>query len=179
MSTIEQTPAEKNAQAGTAAAAPRGLAGRVAGLTRFFIIAPIAGLLVAAIVMTGVAVYDVGKITVSVFSGHPEVSRLVVGFIEVADIFLLAVVLYIMAVGLYELFIDDDLELPGWLVIHDLDDLKEKLVGVVIVVLAVFFLGRVIEAENPIEVLYLGGGIALVIAALSYFSSRVLDGGKH
>ncbi len=61
---------------------------------------------------------------------------------------MLAVVLYIMAVGLYELFIDDNLDLPAWLVIHNLEDLKEKLVGVVIVVLAVFFLGRVIESEK-------------------------------
>ena len=89
---------------------------------------------------------------------------------------MLAVVLYIMAVGLYELFIDDNLDLPAWLVIHNLEDLKEKLVGVVIVVLAVFFLGRVIESQEPLEVLYLGVGISAVIAALSYFSSRVLEG---
>jgi hypothetical protein len=36
----------------------------------------------------------------------------------------------------------------------------------------------VIESQEPIEVLYLGGGISLVIAALSYFSSRVLEGGQ-
>jgi uncharacterized membrane protein YqhA len=151
---------------------------RVAGFTRFFILAPITGLAIAAIVMTGVAVVDVVKITGEALTGHVAISKLVVGFIEVADIFLLAVVLYIMAIGLYELFIDDNLPLPGWLVIHNLEDLKEKLVGVVIVVLAVFFLGRVIESEDAIEVLYLGGGIAAVIVALSYFSSQVLEGHK-
>ena len=154
------------------------VASRVVGLTRYFVLAPIAGLAVAAMVMTIVAVIDVAKITSLAFAEHVEVSKVVVGFIEVADIFLLAVVLYIMSVGLYELFIDDTLPLPAWLAIHNLDDLKEKLVGVVIVVLAVFFLGRVIEAHEAIEVLYLGGGIALVIAALSYFSSRVLEGHK-
>jgi len=152
------------------------LVARVAAFTRYFILAPIIGLAIAAVVMTGVAVVDVVHLTAEAFSGHAEISKLVVGFIEVADIFLLAVVLYIMSVGLYELFIDDNLPLPAWLVIHNLDDLKEKLVGVVIVVLAVFFLGRVIESQEPIEVLYLGGGIAAVIAALSYFSSRVLGG---
>lgn len=150
---------------------------RVAGLTRFFILAPITGLALAAVVMTGVAVVDVVKLTQEAFSGHVAISTLVVGFIEVADIFLLAVVLYIMSVGLYELFIDDNLPLPEWLVIRNLEDLKEKLVGVVIVVLAVFFLGRVIESEHAIDVLYMGGGISLVIAALSYFSSTVLGGG--
>lgn len=153
--------------------------GRVAGWTRFLVLAPIAGLAVSAIVMTGVAVVDVIKLTSAALIEHVDISKLVVGFIEVADVFLLAVVLYIMSLGLYELFIDDNLPLPAWLVIHTLEDLKEKLVGVVIVVLAVFFLGRVIESDEPIEVLYLGGGISLVIAALSYFSSRVLEGGKE
>ena len=174
MSASQPEPAENN----VTSPQKRGIVARVAGFTRFFIIAPITGLAVAAVVMTGVAVYDVIKITATLFSGHPEVSKLVVGFIEVADIFLLAVVLYIMAVGLYELFIDDNLDLPDWLVIHNLEDLKEKLVGVVIVVLAVFFLGRVIESQNALEVLYLGGGIAAVIIALSYFTSRVLEAHK-
>lgn len=153
--------------------------GKVAGWTRFLILAPILGLAVSAIVMTGVAVVDVFKLTTAALIEHVAISKLVVGFIEVADVFLLAVVLYIMSLGLYELFIDDNLPLPAWLVIHTLDDLKEKLVGVVIVVLAVFFLGRVIESNEPIDVLYLGGGISLVIAALSYFSSRVLGGAKE
>lgn len=152
---------------------------RVAGVTRYFILAPITGLAVAAVVMTGVAVVDVVKITSEALSAHVEISKLVVGFIEVADIFLLAVVLYIMAVGLYELFIDDNLPLPGWLVIHDLEDLKEKLVGVVIVVLAVYFLGRVIESEHPIDILYLGIGISAVIGSLAYFTSKVLAHGKE
>jgi uncharacterized membrane protein YqhA len=149
-------------------------AAKVAVTTRYFIIIPITGLAVAALVMTGVAVVDVVKICMSLFGGHVAISKLVVGFIEVADVFLLAVVLYIMAVGLYELFIDDSLPLPGWLVIHDLEDLKEKLVGVVIVVLAVFFLGRVIESENALDLLYMGLGIAAIIASLAYFSSTVL-----
>lgn len=164
--------------AGDESASSNRLVARVAGFTRFFILAPITGLAVAAIVMTGVAVVDVVKLTGEALSGHGEISTLVVGFIEVADIFLLAVVLYIMSVGLYELFIDDNLPLPAWLVIHNLEDLKEKLVGVVIVVLAVFFLGRVIESEHPLDVLYLGGGISAVIASLAYFTSKVLAHGK-
>ena len=147
---------------------------KLAGLTRYLVIAPIIGLFVAAVVLTIVAVVDVVKITIAVATQHLELNKTVVGFIEVADIFLLAVVLYIMALGLYELFIDSDLPLPEWLVVRSLEDLKEKLVGVVVVVLAIFFLGRVIESENPIEVLYLGVGIAAIIASLAYFAKAVL-----
>lgn len=147
---------------------------RLAGFTRYLVIAPVLGLFVAAVVLTWVAVVDVVKLTLAVFDSHAELSKTVVGFIEVADIFLLAIVLYIMALGLYELFIDSDVPVPDWLVVRSLEDLKEKLVGVVVVVLAVFFLGRVIESENPIEILYLGVGIAVVILALAYFAKSVL-----
>ena len=150
------------------------LVAKLAGLTRYLVIAPIVGLFVAAVVLTTVAVVDVVKITVEVIGGHLELNQTVVGFIEVADIFLLAVVLYIMALGLYELFIDPNLPLPEWLVVRSLEDLKEKLIGVVVVVLAIFFLGRVIESDDPLELLYLGVGIAAVIAALAYFAKSVL-----
>jgi len=145
-----------------------------AGWTRYLVAAPIVGLFVAAVVLTIVAVVDVVKITMEVAFHHMGLEKTVVSFIEVADVFLLSVVLYIMALGLYELFIDSHLPLPDWLVIRSLEDLKEKLIGVVVVVLAIFFLGRVIESENPIELLYMGVGIAAIIAALAYFASKVL-----
>ncbi|WP_129628548.1 YqhA family protein [Candidatus Oscillochloris fontis] len=96
---------------------------------------------------------------------------LLLSAIELVDLFLLATVLYVIAIGLYELFIDDDLPLPPWLIIHDLDDLKEKLIGVVIVVLGVLFLGQVIAWDGTRDLLNHGGAAALVIAALSYFLS--------
>lgn len=92
--------------------------------------------------------------------------------IEIVDMFLLGTVMYVIAVGLYELFIDDTLSLPAWLQIHDLDDLKDKLIGVVIVVLGVLFLGQVISWDGERNLLNPGAAIALVIAALAYFLSH-------
>src|SRR5690349_14613036 len=77
-----------------------------------------------------------------------EAKHLAVEFIELIDLFLLGTVLYIIALGLYELFIDDKLSMPPWLVITSLDDLKGKLIGVVIVLLAVTFLGAVVNWDN-------------------------------
>jgi uncharacterized membrane protein YqhA len=91
--------------------------------------------------------------------------------IELVDLFLLATALYVTAVGLYELFIAEIKGLPAWLEINSLDDLKDKLIKVVIVVLAVLFLGQVITWDGQRDLLGYGAAIGLVIAALSYFLS--------
>jgi uncharacterized membrane protein YqhA len=95
--------------------------------------------------------------------------KLTFSFIEVLDTFLLATVCYIMALGLYELFVDDRLELPGWLTIRTLDDLKNKLTSVIIVLMSVIFLGHVVSWDGERDLLRIGAPIALVIAALTWF----------
>ena len=97
---------------------------------------------------------------------------LALGFIENTDIFLVGTVLYIMSLGLYELFIDDTITLPEWLVMHSLDDLKGKLIGVIVVVMAVVFLGHVVTWHGETEIVYLGGAIGIVIAGLTYFTGQ-------
>lgn len=94
---------------------------------------------------------------------------LLLSCIEITDIFLLATVLYITALGLYELFIDDRTPVPHWLVIHSLDDLKDKLIGVVIVVIGVGFLGQFTTWNGETNLLISGGGAGIVIVALTYF----------
>ncbi|HEX8237599.1 MAG TPA: YqhA family protein [Abditibacteriaceae bacterium] len=96
---------------------------------------------------------------------------LALAFIEVVDLLLLGTVFYIIALGLYELFIDDRVPVPHWLQIHDLDDLKSKLISVVIVVLGVLFLGQVVTWNGERDLLGFGAAIALVIGALTYFLS--------
>ena len=95
--------------------------------------------------------------------------KLTFSFIEILDTFLLATVCYIMALGLYELFVDDRLELPSWLSIRNLDDLKNKLTSVIIVLMSVIFLGHVVSWDGERDLLRIGAPIALVIAALTWF----------
>lgn len=96
------------------------------------------------------------------------VEELAVEFIKLTDVFLLGTVLYIVALGLYELFFDPTLPLPPWLIIKDLEHLKEKLLGVIVVLLGVTFLGEVVSWDGQSDILRLGVAIALVIAALSF-----------
>lgn len=70
---------------------------------------------------------------------------------------------------MYELFVDERIKVPVWLEIHDLDDLKNKLASVIVVLLGVLFLGQIISWTGGTEILPYGLSIALVIAALTYF----------
>ena len=100
--------------------------------------------------------------------GKTHIDRLAVDLIEITDIILLGTVLYIVALGLYQLFIDHKVALPPWLKVSDLTDLKRDLIGVVVVLLGVSFLGEVVNWEGQNDILPLGAGIALVIAALGF-----------
>lgn len=92
--------------------------------------------------------------------------------IEIIDLFLVATVFYIIALGFFELFIAKA-PLPGWLKITDLDDLKEKLLGLVVIALAVLFLGEALTWVSGYDILAYGLGTAATIIAISlYFWSK-------
>ena len=101
---------------------------------------------------------------------------LAVGLIQSIDVFLIAIVAYITAVGLYALFVDDTLPLPRWLRIDDLEQLKTHLVSVVIAVLAVLFLGEAATRAAELDLFRLGITLACMIAALTFFI-RTSNGG--
>jgi len=97
-----------------------------------------------------------------------ELQHLQVVFVELTDGFLLGSVLIIVAFGLYQLFFDADLPLPEWLRVSTLDDLKTKLLGVVVVLLGVSFVGVVVEWEAG-DLLDLGLAVSVVIIAVSVY----------
>jgi uncharacterized membrane protein YqhA len=142
---------------------------KMLSVSRYSIIIAVFGLMVASLALLGNGIYKIFKITASMFYGAAETKEAMVGFIESADLFLLAIALYLIGLGLYDLFIDPEIEMPEWLNIRDLSDLKKKLLDVVIIILAVVFLGKVVKWEGETEILHLGVGIALVIGALTMF----------
>jgi len=94
--------------------------------------------------------------------------ELLATFIEIIDIFLVATVFYIIALGLYELFIAKA-PLPGWLRICNLDDLKSTLLGMIIIALAVLVLGAALTWDGTSAILEYGVAIAAGIAAISFY----------
>lgn len=94
--------------------------------------------------------------------------------VEVVDGYLLATVMLIFSLGLYELFISDIDEAHGSkasskiLVIENLDDLKARLAKVVLMIMIVTLFEQALKMEmkTSLDLLYLGGSIALIGLAL-------------
>jgi uncharacterized membrane protein YqhA len=149
--------------------------------SRYLVIAAVVGALAASLALFVYGLAETAVVIAQAIAKAEVNSKgakaLALEFIEIVDLFLLGTVLLMISLGLYELFINSDLELPEWLQIRTFDDLKLKLVGVVIVVLAVLFLGHVVAWNGERDLLRLGAGIAAVIAALTYFLSTS-KGGK-
>lgn len=93
--------------------------------------------------------------------------------IEIVDVFLLAVVIQVVSVGLFQLYIKEDTSLPRFLIVRTLDDLKSKLVSVIITMLAVTFLRHTLSWDGGTDIFYFGAGIALVIYALTQFFKQL------
>jgi uncharacterized membrane protein YqhA len=109
------------------------------------------------------------KVIIDIIVNIGSESNFTVPLIEVMDIFLIATVLFIFSLGMYELFIGK-LSLPQWLVIKNLHDLKVKLSSVVIMVMGIHFLKHLVEWQDPQGTLFFGLSVAIVSAALIAFS---------
>ena len=105
--------------------------------------------------------------------------------VEVVDGYLLAVVLLIFSLGLYELFISDIDQAHGSkasskiLVIDSLDDLKSRLAKVILMIMIVTLFEEAINMHisQPIDLIYMGGSIALI--ALALYWSHAAEGGHN
>lgn len=100
--------------------------------------------------------------------------------VEIIDGYLLSSVLLIFALGLYELFVSKiDIasaseQSSNVLIINSMDDLKDRLAKVILMILIVKFFEYVIAMtySTPLELLYLATGIALVGLALYLTHAR-------
>ncbi len=104
-----------------------------------------------------------------------DAKLLAVYLVQAADVFLIAIAVYMISLGLYVLFIDNRVTLPSWLVFRDLEDLKANLVSIVIAVLAVLFLREAVSWDGTRNLLELGAAFALMIGALVFFLSKKKD----
>ncbi|MCO5190224.1 MAG: YqhA family protein [Anaerolineae bacterium] len=146
--------------------------------TRYLIIIPILGLALAAaffFVFGGIGLIRllfelvVEGLTPSEVESVHQQGIVVFEVVEYVHTFLIGTVLFITAVGFFQLFIKE-INFPGWLKIGSTEELETNLIGVTVVVLAVNFMGAMfaggVETAN---LLNYGIAIALPIAALGVF----------
>lgn len=147
--------------------------------SRYLILIPILGLLLAAAFFfifggLGLIVLMV-NLLLDALNGPPtahtgEDAPLVVEVVEYVHQFLVGTVLYITAIGFYQLFIHR-VEYPEWLQwlhVDNTEELENNLIGVTVVVLAINFMS-VAYVDTSQNLLQYGAGIALPIAALAFF----------
>jgi len=132
-------------------------------------------------IVASVDIFQVGAYVFKVFFMHSSHTGLhedmVIGIIGAIDLYLIAVVMLIFSFGIYELFISKiDLasEANSILEIHSLDQLKDKIAKVIIMVLVVNFFQRVLHTKftTPLQMLYLALSIAALALSL-YFIGKI------
>lgn len=157
--------------------------------SRFFVLLAVIFSMLGGIALFVVASMDVFGVVVSVADVffnhlHPEHfhEEVVSGLIGAVDLYLMAIVLFIFGFGLYELFISDiDIAKQSAsskiLEIHSLDELKDKLAKVIVMVLIVSFFQRVLHTSynGALEMLYFSFSILALSVGL-YFLHK---GGNH
>ncbi len=139
-------------------------------LSRYVVILPALGSLLGAFVLMLIGMWEVFSSTVKIFSVSSPLKDTVVGILTAVDTLLLATVLLVIGYGLYELFVDDQVKLPSWLVTNSLDDLKNKLIGVVVTIIAVVFLGQLVDNQSASDVLLTGAGAGALVVGLAAFT---------
>lgn len=114
-------------------------------------------------------IYKTVKTVAAIASVQIKDDFALIGLFDCLDTVLVATALLVISVSLYELFIGE-LEVPDWMLVRNLDELKSKLSFVVIPVMSVKFLQKLLSGEAALDTFYYGAGIALVTAALAYFN---------
>tara|TARA_A100001015_G_scaffold266728_1_gene316178 strand:- start:1661 stop:2203 length:543 start_codon:yes stop_codon:yes gene_type:complete len=142
--------------------------------TRYVVLFSVVSSVLASIVLFLVGSYEIAEtifLQVKNLINHQNYhEELLVGIIAGIDLYLISVVLMIFGFGIYELFISKidiarkniDITI---LEIENLDELKQKIIKVIIMVLIVNFFERILKMpyETPIDLLW----FAISVLALS------------
>jgi uncharacterized membrane protein YqhA len=132
--------------------------------------------IVLVLATAGAFVYDavlfVHTVVDTVNSPFPEDGKAGT-LLAIIDLFLVGATTLIAASGFYQLYVGASrrarARLPDWLVMRDLDDLKGRVVSMLILVAAAAFVDAVVNFHGGKDILYFGIAVAVVIAALTAY----------
>lgn len=156
--------------------------------SKIMIVLPVVAGILSALLMVVIgtidvyhALVDIVNLFVAKENFHHVSKDIIMSVISSVDAFLIATVLLIFSIGLYELFIkklDEKTSLPDEskiLVIDDLDQLKEKLAKVIIMVLIVTFFQQTMNFQYKNVWDLLGLSVGILLTALAVFFTHKKD----
>ena len=143
---------------------------RVIAFTRFAVFIPAMASILGAVLLMFQGSVEMVRTVINAALNGTKLKLTIVEVLTAVDAILLGTVLLVIGYGLYELFIDEDLEVPVWLQVHDLDDLKSKLIGVVVALIAVIFVGVFVDSNRAEDVISFGVGAGALVTGLALFS---------
>ena len=143
---------------------------QILGLTRYAVIVPAIASILGALLLMAQGSIEMVIVVYESVTTDAYLKNTIVDVLTAVDAILLGTVLLVIGYGLYELFVDPELKVPDWLQVRDLDDLKSKLIGVVVAIIAVVFVGVFVDSNREDEVVAYGLGAGVLVAGLAIFA---------
>jgi len=143
---------------------------KILGLTRYAVIVPAIASIIGALLLMAQGSISIMYVILDAVVNEAYLKDTIVDVLTAVDAILLGTVLLVIGYGLYELFVDTRLEVPTWLQVRDLDDLKSKLIGVVVAIIAVVFVGVFVDTARAADVVSYGLGAGALVAGLALFA---------
>jgi uncharacterized membrane protein YqhA len=152
---------------------------KLIGLTRYAVFVPAIASIIGAILLMGQGSIEILQVVINALTSENGLKETIVEVLTAVDAILLGTVLLVIGYGLYELFIDTEIEVPLWLRVEDLDDLKSKLIGVVVAILAVVFVGVFVDSNRSDDVISYGVGAGALVVGLAIFAFATKKADKN
>ena len=136
---------------------------------RYTMIVGVLALLTSSVAALAWGVVKTAKLLVGLVreggGDHATAAQLV----QIFDAYLIASGLLVFAFGLYELFIGE-LALPEWLVVRSIDELKNTLASIIVLVMAGAFVEHLVAFEDGQQTVLYAVSVALVGGLLVFFT---------
>lgn len=143
---------------------------KIIGLTRYAVFVPAVAAIIGALLLMVQGSIEIVNVAIDTIRDAATLKVTIVEVLTAIDAILLGTVLLVIGYGLYELFIDSEIEVPAWLRVENLDDLKSKLIGVVVAIIAVVFVGVFVDSNRAADVISYGVGAGALVLGLAIFA---------
>lgn len=146
---------------------------------RFFLLVPVIVAFLGALIMFFLGSYNTYQALMTLVNRGVTGDKIILPLIKALDAFLLGIILVIFSFGVYDFFISPLEPLKhtdirdDWLKFENIGDLKNKIIEVVFVVLAIVFFEEIVanigEFEDPTLLLIVPTGAAIIAVSLGFF----------